>query len=309
MRFFSSCATIDKLGAKPWGNDTNQPIDLTGGPISPTSWQQLHLLHNYNCCSAKPTHLYTCFSWAVWSALSTLAHVLGLYPYDEVTTGIGLSRTRSPPLCFMVPWYLYVHIWCDKNDIYSRTWRKTMPNPCWGKLIFVRLYGCLFTEILICTFKPIFSKKCKQPKSMSPRAGFPHQPFSLQFHRYSALHIGHRIQTLDLSGLPTKPRQSWDSAANVGESNDHEVGGVSSLQIYPGNPWPGMFLSEVLLVFWALRPYDPWKPEANPRQFPLRFGDVGGSTWNTENTNMGAANILYVYWIGSIGRFVYLHLP
>lgn len=100
-----------------------------------------------------------------------------------------------------------------------------MPNPCWGKLIFVRLYGCLFTEILICTFKPIIIKKCSSPNPCHQELVFHHQPFSLQFHRYSALHIGHRIQTLDLSGLPTKPRQSWDSAANVGGSSDHEVGG------------------------------------------------------------------------------------
>ena len=138
-------------------------------------------------------------------------------------------------------------------------------------------------------------QEMQQPKSMSPRAvPFHTNQSCLQFHRYSALHIGHRIQTLDLSGLPTKPRQSLDTRRKKRRRLQvmNEVGGVSSLQIYPGNPWPGFFFSEVLLVFWALRPYDPWKPEANPSEVPLRFGDVRGVYMEQKNTNMGPANML-----------------
>lgn len=135
----------------------NLKKSCSGGPISPTSWQQLHLLHNYNCCSS--IRLYTCFSWAVWSTLSTLAHVVG--------------RTRSPPLRFMIPWYLYVQIWCDKNDIQDIKKNNAQPNS--GKIdFFVRLWMSFDGNSSLHVQNPIFSKKYQdQPKqSMSPRLVF-----------------------------------------------------------------------------------------------------------------------------------------
>lgn len=105
-------------------------------------------------------------------------------------------------------------------------------------------------------------------QSMSPRLYLSTTNQScLQFHRYSALHIGHRIQTLDLSGLPTKPRPVIGHSATQTSAgpNDERSWGVSSLQVYPGGHDQDFFFRS-LLVFWALRPYDPWKPEANPQK-------------------------------------------
>ena len=169
-----------------------------------------------------------------------------------------------------------------------------MPNPCWGKLIFVRLYVCLFTEILICTFKPIFNKKCSSPNPC-------HQELYLSTPTNPACNF----TGIRLCILATGSKRWTCRACQLNLGSHWTLGGknVGGCKWWTklGGFQVSKFIQEIhdqdfffrsFVSFLSSKTIWSMKARSQSSEVPLRFGDVRGSTWNKKNTNMGPANML-----------------